>query len=92
MQVAFQSSYMKSLSSLKLSKNKKNYKIECSLYLILIGVKRIEAHRIVLSAASDYFAAMFTNDFGESFQNEVELQAVDPDALETLVAYCYTGN
>lgn len=46
---------------------------------------------MVLSAASDYFAAMFTNDFGESFQNEIELQAVDPDALETLVAYCYTG-
>lgn len=35
---------------------------------------------------------MFTNDFGESFQNEIELQAVDPDSLETLVAYCYTGN
>lgn len=61
-------------------------------YLTEIGEKRIEAHRIVLSAASDYFAAMFTNDFGESFQNEIELQAVDPDALETLVAYCYTGN
>lgn len=59
---------------------------------------------------------MFTNDFGESFQNEIELQGVDPgtldyhtlhsrhirafpliitfhypDALETLVNYCYTG-
>ena len=56
-----------------------------------LGGKRIEAHRIVLSASSDYFAAMFTNDFGESFQNEIELQGVDPDALETLVNYCYTG-
>lgn len=55
------------------------------------GNKRIEAHRIVLSAASDYFAAMFTNDFDESSQNEIVLQAVDPDALETLIAYCYTG-
>ena len=35
---------------------------------------------------------MFTNDFGESNQNEIELQGVDPDALETLVTYCYTGN
>ena len=56
------------------------------------GEKRIEGHRMVLSAASDYFAAMFTNEFGESSQNEIELQAVDPDALEALVGYCYTGN
>lgn len=58
----------------------------------LAGERRLEAHRIVLSAASDYFAAMFTNDFGEANQNEIELQGVDPDALETLVCYCYTGN
>ena len=45
----------------------------------------------MLSAASDYFAAMFTNDFGESSQHEVELQAVDPESLEALVGYCYTG-
>ena len=55
------------------------------------GSKRIEAHRIVLSSASDYFSAMFNNNFGESFQNEIELQEVEPDALEELVAYCYTG-
>ena len=61
-------------------------------FIFTSGNKRVEAHRIVLSSASDYFAAMFTNDFGESFQNEIELQGVDPDALETLVAYCYTGN
>ena len=46
---------------------------------------------MVLSAASDYFAAMFTSEFGESSQNEIELRGVDPDALETLVSYCYTG-
>jgi len=34
---------------------------------------------------------MFNNNFGESFQNEIELQEVEPDALEELVAYCYTG-
>lgn len=60
--------------------------------LYLVGERRLEAHRIVLSAASDYFDAMFTNDFGEANQNEIELQGVDPDALETLVCYCYTGN
>jgi kelch-like protein 1/4/5 len=64
----------------------------CFISVCLLGERRLEAHRIVLSAASDYFAAMFTNDFGESNQNEIELQGVDPDALETLVTYCYTGN
>ncbi|KAI9563037.1 hypothetical protein GHT06_010494 [Daphnia sinensis] len=59
--------------------------------ILIAGERRLEAHRIVLSAASDYFAAMFTNDFGEANQNEIELQGVDPDALETLVCYCYTG-
>ena len=62
------------------------------MIFLKLGERRLEAHRIVLSAASDYFAAMFTNDFGESNQNEIELQGVDPDALETLVTYCYTGN
>ena len=46
---------------------------------------------MVLSAASDYFSAMFTNEFGESFRNEIELQGVEPSALEALVGYCYTG-
>ena len=48
------------------------------------GNKRIEAHRIIQNAASDYLAAMFTNGFGESYQNEIELQGVDPDALKNL--------
>ncbi|XP_067135228.1 kelch-like protein 5 [Centruroides vittatus] len=52
---------------------------------------RIPAHRLVLSAASDYFAAMFTNDLREAFQQEVELQAVNAEALQALIYYCYTG-
>ena len=43
------------------------------MIFLKLGERRLEAHRIVLSAASDYFAAMFTNDFGESNKNEIEL-------------------
>ncbi len=52
---------------------------------------QIRAHRLVLSAASDYFAAMFTSDVREATQKEVVMQNVDPQALVALVDYIYTG-
>jgi hypothetical protein len=55
------------------------------------GSRRIPAHRLVLSAGSEYFAAMFTSDLREATQNEVVLEGVDGDALSMLVHYCYTG-
>lgn len=45
----------------------------------------------MLSAGSEYFAAMFTSSLRESAQNEIELMDVDGDALWALVLYCYTG-
>ena len=62
----------------------------CDVVLIA-GNKRIPAHRLVLSAASDYFAAMFMNNVREANMEEVELKDVDPDALASLVQYTYTG-
>uniref|UniRef100_A0A8C2YEE2 Kelch like family member 4 n=1 Tax=Coturnix japonica TaxID=93934 RepID=A0A8C2YEE2_COTJA len=49
------------------------------------------AERLVLSAVSDYFAAMFTNDVREAKQEEIKMEGVDPDALKALVHYAYTG-
>jgi hypothetical protein len=46
----------------------------------------------MLSAASDYFAAMFTSSLREATQEEIEMHDVDPDALWELVRYCYTGS
>uniref|UniRef100_H0VDF3 Kelch like family member 4 n=1 Tax=Cavia porcellus TaxID=10141 RepID=H0VDF3_CAVPO len=59
--------------------------------LLIAGHLQIPAHRLVLSAVSDYFAAMFTNDVVESNQEEVKMEGVDPDALNSLVQYAYTG-
>jgi len=56
------------------------------------GNKRVPAHRLVLSAGSEYVAAMFTSSLRESAQNEIELMNVDGDALWALVLYCYTGD
>ena len=58
---------------------------------LLAGHRQIPAHRIVLSAASDYFSAMFTNDVREATQDEIKMKDVDPDALASLVQYMYTG-
>ncbi|XP_070615981.1 kelch-like protein 4 [Erythrolamprus reginae] len=59
--------------------------------LLIAGDHKIPAHRLVLSAVSDYFAAMFTNDVREAKQEEVKMEGVDPDALKDLVLYAYTG-
>jgi kelch-like protein 1/4/5 len=60
--------------------------------VLVVGGRRIAAHRVLLSAASDYFAAMFTSDVSsEARQEEVKIHDVDPAAMETLVHYMYTG-
>ncbi|NXJ64256.1 KLHL4 protein, partial [Rostratula benghalensis] len=59
--------------------------------LLIVGDQKIPAHRLVLSAVSDYFAAMFTNDVREAKQEEIKMEGVDPDALKALVRFAYTG-
>ncbi|XP_041358583.1 kelch-like protein 5 isoform X1 [Gigantopelta aegis] len=59
--------------------------------ILVAGTKRIPAHRLVLTAASDYFAAMFTSDVREASMNEIKMKDVDPEALAALVTYTYTG-
>eukprot|EP00062_Callorhinchus_milii_P006532 gi/632947347/ref/XP_007889003.1/ PREDICTED: kelch-like protein 1 [Callorhinchus milii] len=48
-------------------------------------------HRLVLSAVSDYFAAMFTSDVCEAKQEEIKMEGIDPKALWDLVQFAYTG-
>lgn len=59
--------------------------------LCVAGSRQIPAHRLVLSAGSEYFAAMFTSDLREATQSEIVMRDVDGDALWALVRYCYTG-
>jgi len=62
----------------------------CDVTLIA-GHRNVSAHRVVLSAASDYFSAMFTSDVREATMAEIQLKEVEPDALVSLVDYMYTG-
>ncbi|XP_057352078.1 kelch-like protein 4 [Manis pentadactyla] len=62
----------------------------CDVTLIA-GNMRIPAHRLVLMAMSDYFAVMFTTNMREAIQEEVKVEGIDPNALNSLVQYAYTG-
>ena len=59
---------------------------------ILVGKKKIPAHKLVLAASSPYFETMFTGDFPESNQSEVAIRDVDAEAMETLIDFCYTSS
>jgi kelch-like protein 1/4/5 len=51
----------------------------------------VPAHKIILSANSPYFAAMFNSQLKESNAKDVLIQDIDGETLELLVNYCYTG-
>lgn len=58
---------------------------------ISAGGCSFEAHRLVLAAASPYFAAMFAGGMNETTLEEVKIEDVDGCAMETLLNYAYTA-
>lgn len=59
--------------------------------VLRVGGTNISAHKVVLSASSPYFKAMFTGGLSESRQNIVTLQELDEHAMETIVDFFYSG-
>ncbi|XP_078571944.1 kelch repeat and BTB domain-containing protein 2-like [Branchiostoma floridae x Branchiostoma japonicum] len=53
--------------------------------------RRFPCHRLVLSAASPYFRAMFTSDMAESQQEMVVLQGLDAGIFGEILSYIYSG-
>lgn len=62
----------------------------CDIEIVCAG-KHIKAHRVILAASSPYFHAMFTAELLEKQKPCVELHAIDPDILEELINFIYTG-
>ncbi|XP_066279823.1 kelch repeat and BTB domain-containing protein 2-like [Branchiostoma lanceolatum] len=52
---------------------------------------RFPCHRLVLSAASPYFRAMFTSNMAESRQKTVVLQGLDAGIFGEILSYIYSG-
>ncbi|KAJ8039956.1 Actin-binding protein IPP [Holothuria leucospilota] len=58
---------------------------------IKAGKREIKAHRLILSAASPYFEAMFMSGLREKDQEVVEIHSVKETHLHLLVEFIYSG-
>ncbi|XP_078602575.1 kelch repeat and BTB domain-containing protein 8-like isoform X1 [Branchiostoma floridae x Branchiostoma japonicum] len=59
--------------------------------VIEVEDRRFPCHRLVLSAASPYFRAMFTSGMAESRKETVVLQGLDAGMFEEILSYIFTG-
>ncbi|XP_077983153.1 kelch-like protein 20 [Glandiceps talaboti] len=59
--------------------------------VIKVGQHNIPAHRLVLSACSPYFRAMFTSKLMESGQRCIVMRDLDPVAMNDLINFAYTA-
>ncbi|GAA6094197.1 kelch-like protein 33 [Tachysurus ichikawai] len=50
------------------------------------------AHRVILSASSDYFRAMFSSGMKETHQTSVSMLLIGAPELEALLHCCYSGH
>ncbi|MCL4127250.1 UNVERIFIED_CONTAM: hypothetical protein GTU68_060600, partial [Idotea baltica] len=59
--------------------------------VLMVGSRKIFAHRVILSACSPYFHAMFTSELLEARQTEVPIRDIDEHAVDLIVNFCYTS-
>lgn len=62
----------------------------CDVVLV-VGSRRIYAHRVILAGYSTYFLAMFTGELAESRQTEIKINDIDEHAMELLIDFAYTS-
>lgn len=65
--------------------------ILCDVVLRAQG-KDFTAHRNILSAGSDYFRGLFTNQMKEEKQDVFEYDEFEPNTIETILNFLYTGD
>lgn len=53
---------------------------------------RIPIHRVILTAASKYFAAALASNSQEDNESEIILQNTDGRTVKAIVDFCYTGH
>lgn len=78
-------------SSLSLSLNRFRENSKFNDVQLKVNENIYNVHRVVLSAASNYFEAMFTNDLAEKDQNFIEIHNVSSCIFEQLIDYIYKG-
>lgn len=65
-------------------------KAQSDVYLNF-GGRIFPAHKIILSARSKMFAAMFEHETAEKLSNQVDIQDIDSDVFQEVLHYLYTG-
>ncbi|XP_045027681.1 speckle-type POZ protein-like [Daphnia magna] len=58
---------------------------------LIVGGRTLHAHKIILSARSKVFTAMFENETAEKLSNKVDIRDIDPDVFHEVLGYMYTG-
>ncbi|KAB5518418.1 hypothetical protein PHYPO_G00165640 [Pangasianodon hypophthalmus] len=66
-------------------------RVGCDVELEAEG-RIFHAHRVILSASSDYFRAMFSSGMKETHQTSVSLLLMGAPELEALLHCCYSGD
>jgi speckle-type POZ protein len=56
-----------------------------------IGGREFRAHKLILSARSKYFAAMFQHPMKEQSTNQVKIEDIEPEVFDQLLRFIYTG-
>ncbi|MEE6495170.1 hypothetical protein FKM82_001971 [Ascaphus truei] len=72
--------------------NKMRHQLEFCDVQIQIGDSLFGVHKLVLSASSPYFAALFAGGMKESMNDVVQIQGVESRSFEVLLDFIYTGS
>ncbi|XP_035210580.1 speckle-type POZ protein B-like isoform X2 [Stegodyphus dumicola] len=59
--------------------------------IIRVSGREFHVHKAVLAARSPVFAAMLEHDMEEKKQNKVDIIDMDPDVMEEMLRFIYTG-
>ena len=60
--------------------------------VVKVGDLTINAHKVILAVCSPYFNAMFSGDMMESQQGVVHIKDFNPQAVESLIEFCYNSS
>jgi len=58
---------------------------------LVAGKKEFPCHKLILSARSPVFAAMFAHDTTEANQGRVDITDIEPEVCEQMLKYIYSG-
>ena len=53
--------------------------------------REFPAHKLILSARSEVFAAMFQHPTKENLTNQIKIEDIEPDVFQELLRFIYTG-